>query len=279
MAHIDVELPRTINYGAVGGVLFSTEIVTVNSGEEQRNGLWENGKVNLTIDYLKDVASKDALIKFFRSMKGALHSFNMRDWSDFEVSPLNGVFFGSQGYLGIDGGVTSTLYKSYITSTEAEYRKINKPESGSIKLYKNAVEQTSGFSIDYTTGVVTWTPTSTKASSASVGATTTITCTAHGFSSGKIVSFSGYGGTLGTALNDKPFTITVTGLDTFTIALNTTGLTGVHRNVVTYPVSGETWTWEGTFFVPVRFSTDSIETTILDYGYEINELKLVEVTL
>lgn len=278
MAHLDIELPRRIRSGVVGGPEFSTEIVEVNNGTESRNGLWYNGKLRLEVEYVQDFAAKESLVQFFRAVRGKLHSFNVRDWSDYQCSA--GVFLSSSGVVGLDGGATAQLAKRYQASTESEYRKIQKPEV--VTLTKSGVVQTTGFTLNKSTGVITWTASNTKAiSSFTVGSVTTVnTSVAHGFTSGKVVSFSNVSGTLGAALNGKGFAITVTGSYAFTIAFNSTGLTGSSGNVVTYPVAADGWAWSGTFFTPMRFDSDKLEITMQSESlFEINGLQLVEVRL
>lgn len=46
--------------------------------------------------------------------------------------------------------------KTYVSHTITESRRITKPVSGSVKIYVNAVLQTSGVSVNYTTGLVTF---------------------------------------------------------------------------------------------------------------------------
>jgi uncharacterized protein (TIGR02217 family) len=49
------------------------------------------------------------------------------------------------------------LVKTYVSGTEIVTRQIKKPVSGTVKVYKNAVLQTSGYSVDYEVGKVTFT--------------------------------------------------------------------------------------------------------------------------
>lgn len=278
MAHLNIELPRRIRSGVVGGPEFSTEIVEVNNGTESRNGLWYNGKLRLEVEYVQDFAAKEELVKFFRAVRGRLHSFNVRDWSDYQTA--SGVFLSASGAVGLDGGQTAQLAKVYAASTESEYRKIQKPER--VTLFKAGVAQTAGFSLNASTGIVTWTPlTSVATASFTVGATTTVkTGVAHGFTSGKVVSFANVTGTLGAAINGKAFSITVTSTTKFTIALASTGLAGSGGTVVTYPIASDNWTWAGTFFVPMRFDSDKLEMTMQSETlYEVGGLQLVEVRL
>ena len=49
MSFIEIQFPTDISYGAVGGPIYSTDVVTMFSGHEQRNSNWKNarGKYNI----------------------------------------------------------------------------------------------------------------------------------------------------------------------------------------------------------------------------------------
>lgn len=49
------------------------------------------------------------------------------------------------------------LTKTYTSGGENETRPLKKPVSGTVKIYKDSVLQSSGVTVDYTTGVVTFT--------------------------------------------------------------------------------------------------------------------------
>lgn len=74
------------------------------------------------------------------------------------------------------------------------------------------------------------------------GSPTAITTSSpHGRTTGDIIVITGVTGTIATSINGIPFTITVTGLSTFTITLDSTGLTytaGGLINLVDKPVQG-----------------------------------------
>ncbi len=42
MAFIETRFPDDISYGAAGGPGYQTDVVTVNSGAEQRNAAWQD---------------------------------------------------------------------------------------------------------------------------------------------------------------------------------------------------------------------------------------------
>lgn len=89
------------------------------------------------------------MIAFFRARKGRAHGFRFKDWSDYQAA---GQSIGTG-----DGSTTQfQLVKTYTSGGIAESRIIAKPVSGTVNIHKNAVLQTSGFSVSYATGIVSF---------------------------------------------------------------------------------------------------------------------------
>lgn len=149
-----------IIYGTQGGPEFSTDIVELNSGFENRNANWNEskGKWDYGDRKLPDTELR-LIIKFFKARKGRANGFRFKDWGDFKVDVTEGI-------LGLSGHGTATatyqLYKQYVSGADKDYKKITKPVVGTLKIFKNGVQApTSGFgavAFDYTTGIVTFSP-------------------------------------------------------------------------------------------------------------------------
>ncbi len=262
MAFAEERIPGCVRYGYSGGAMFSTRIETVNSGAEVRNGIWINGRGEWNIEYVEGREGMIALRDFFRARGGMAQGFRFKDWADYQDEGA-GVLLSPVLALGPDGGKFAQLGKRYASVTAAELYAVRKPVAGTLQLKKSGVVQ-GGWTADYTAGVITFSPLTTLAiASVTKGAVTTIqTSTAHGYSTGKTVSFSGFTSQMAALLNDKPWLITVTGANTFTVPANSTGLTGTFGSVVTYPVVSENWTWTGEFDKPARFNTDKLEVVV-----------------
>src|SRR5262245_31733078 len=104
----DVRFPTSIQYGAVGGPMFATDIVEMDSGHEQRSYRWTEGRCEYEVAQITktDQMRKD-LIAFFRIVRGMTFSFRLKDFTDYTVEAGEGVI-----------GTTSTagqfqLYKRY----------------------------------------------------------------------------------------------------------------------------------------------------------------------
>ncbi len=150
MSFHEVRFPPDIAYGASGGPAYSTSVVQTASGYEQRNMNWSaaRGKWDVSSG-LKNVSQLETLIAFFRARKGKAHGFRFKDWTDHAAT-------GQQIGLGNNETQTFQLIKKYESGAGIETRTITKPVSGTVFIYANGVKQTTGVSINTTTGIVTF---------------------------------------------------------------------------------------------------------------------------
>jgi len=147
----EVQFPPDISYGASGGPGYSTMVVTTVSGHERRNVSWAMARGRWNVAHgLKRREQVADLIAFFRARRGRAYGFRFKDWTDYQALAQS---------LGVGDDVTTTfqLVKHYASGGVVETRLIAKPVTGTVKLYRDGVETTSGWSIDTTTGLVTFT--------------------------------------------------------------------------------------------------------------------------
>lgn len=146
-----VESPRfpdTIAFSAQGGPGFSTNVVTLASGFEARNINWSQTRYEFDLAIPpRDQTEVNEINAFFRNMQGKALGFRFRDWSDFEAmnAPTE--------------SITTTefqLLKSYVSGSYTNTRAIKKPVPGTVVVYVGGTEQTSGFTLDTATGVITF---------------------------------------------------------------------------------------------------------------------------
>lgn len=150
MGFVETQFPTDISYGSSGGPEYTTDIVTSQSGYEQRNVNWEQARTKFNVAHgVKTKVQLDALITFFRARKGRAHGFRFKDWTDYQAT---------NQAIGTGNGVATQfqLVKKYTNGSVTETRIITKPVAGTIQVYKNGVLQVSGVTIDTTTGVVTF---------------------------------------------------------------------------------------------------------------------------
>jgi uncharacterized protein (TIGR02217 family) len=136
--------------GATGGPEFATTVVATGSGHEKRNDNWAEARGRWDVaSGLKKQAQIDELIAFFRARRGKAYGFRFKDWTDYKAT---GQVLG----MG-DGALTQfQLVKHYPSGSVIKVRTIAKPVAGTVKVYLDSVEQLSGWSLDTTTGLVTF---------------------------------------------------------------------------------------------------------------------------
>lgn len=151
MAFHEVQFPNDIAYGATGGPEFATSVVATASGYEQRNINWSAARGRWDVaSGLKKQTQLDALIAFFRARKGRAHGFRFKDWTDYKATAQA---------LGTGNGTITTfqLIRTYSSGGTTDVRTITKPVAGTVKVYLAGVLQASGWSVNTTTGIVTFT--------------------------------------------------------------------------------------------------------------------------
>jgi uncharacterized protein (TIGR02217 family) len=144
---LDISFPPYVARGATGGPTFSTNVVTLASGSEQRNILWANarGRWNISTG-IRTRAQMLDVIAFFHVAKGRGYSFRFKDWNDYEAS---GVAMAE---------VTSTVWqlvKRYNIAGFEHVRTITKPVLGTVAVEIGGSPVVPA-DIDHLTGKVTF---------------------------------------------------------------------------------------------------------------------------
>lgn len=152
MAFHDVRLPEDIERGVTGGPEFRTVIAQLAGGAEKRNQEWALPRRSWDAGYGMQTKEDFSRIQdFFILRRGRAHGFRFKDWSDFEAeaSPF-GVGDGAETVF--------QLSKRYTDGTNTLDQPIRKPVDGTVLIYVNDVlkTETTDYTIDYSTGVVTF---------------------------------------------------------------------------------------------------------------------------
>lgn len=151
MSFVEIQFPADISYGSSGGPTFSTDVIEAFSGFEQRNINWSAARARYNVAHgVKTQSQLDELIAFFRARQGKAIGFRFKDWTDYQAVAQNiGTGNGSQTIF--------QLTKKY-TSSVTVTRVIKKPvNNATLKVYLNAILQSSGFTVNYATGEITFT--------------------------------------------------------------------------------------------------------------------------
>jgi len=160
MAFHEVRFPDNISRGARGGPERRTQVVELASGDEERNASWANSRRRYDVAYgIRRADDLAAVVAFFEARNGRLHGFRFKDWADYKSNLPSQPVAPTDQLIGTgDGEVyTFALLKHYSSGAQSWTRTIAKPVEGSVRLALNGVEQMSGWSIDPTTGSVTFT--------------------------------------------------------------------------------------------------------------------------
>ena len=159
MSFHEIQFPTSIAFHSSGGPERKTEIVTLGSGFEERNAVWANSRRGYDVGYgVKTLDDLHAVIAFFEARMGRLYGFRFRDFADFkscapgaDIGPLD------QAIGTGDGAATQfQLIKTYASGPSTWTRIIKKPVAGTVRVAVAGVEQTSGLTIDTTTGLITF---------------------------------------------------------------------------------------------------------------------------
>ena len=144
---ITVAFPDTVAKGATGGPTFLTDVVSLGSGEEQRNICWEQAKCKFNIGTgIRTRAQMATVVSHFRVVMGRAYSFPFKDWSDYDATDQQMVSISTTVYQ---------LVKRYNLGSGQHIRTITKPKSGTVVVKVNGSVVTPA-SIDPLTGSVTF---------------------------------------------------------------------------------------------------------------------------
>jgi len=150
MTFHDVRFPADISFGSSGGPEYSTNVIVMDNGFEQRNINWSSARSRYNVSHgVKSQSQLDALIAFFRARKGRAYVFRFKDWTDYKAIAVQ---------IGTGNGLNTQfqLIKTYSSGGYSESRIITKPVSGTVKIYLGGVLQSSGYTINYLSGLITF---------------------------------------------------------------------------------------------------------------------------
>lgn len=173
MSFHEVQFPTDISYGSQGGPGYNTNIITLDSGQEQRIARWSDARRQYNVAYgVRSHSQLANLIEFYLARQGAAFGFRYKDFHDC-TSSASGVDSSLGGeattnedqvILRISATTPSTyqLRKAYTSGTTTKYRSITKPVSGTMKVSVDtgggpvAQTETTDYTVNYETGVVTF---------------------------------------------------------------------------------------------------------------------------
>ena len=160
MAFHEVRFPDNISRGARGGPERRTQVVELASGDEERNASWANSRRRYDVAYgIRRADDLAAVVAFFEARNGRLHGFRYKDWADYKSALPSQAITATDQQIGTGTGSQQTfqLAKRYASGAQTWVRTITKPVAGTVRVALGMVEQLSGWTLDATTGVITFT--------------------------------------------------------------------------------------------------------------------------
>ena len=160
MAFHEVRFPDNISRGARGGPERRTQIVELASGDEERNASWADSRRRYDVAYgIRRADDLAAVVAFFEARNGRLHGFRYKDWADYKSALPSQAITATDQQIGTGTGSLQTfqLAKRYTSGAQTWVRTITKPVTGTVRVALGMVEQMSGWTLDTTTGVITFT--------------------------------------------------------------------------------------------------------------------------
>ena len=159
MSFHEVRFPDGISYGSSGGPERRTEIATLGSGFEERNSPWAHSRRRYNAGYgVRNTNDLHAVIGFFEARHGRLHGFRFKDWLDWKSCPPLDVIAPTDHHLGVGNGNSSDyqLVKRYQSGSQTYTRPITKPVAGTVRIALDGAEQTTGWSVDTSNGLISF---------------------------------------------------------------------------------------------------------------------------
>ncbi|KFH18438.1 TIGR02217 family protein [Brucella abortus] len=157
MAFDEVQFPTDISRGATSRPRRLTDVVTLRSGHEERNTIWANSRRSYNVGLgIRDLDDIYEVIEFWEARRGRLRGFRFKDWADFKSVAPNGTVTPTDQVLLSLGDGQYQLRKTYSPSSNPWTRTITKPVPGTVRVSVNNVEVTSGWTVDTTTGIITF---------------------------------------------------------------------------------------------------------------------------
>lgn len=158
----EIRFPLDVSLQGRGGPERRTEIVTLGSNRESRNARWAHSRRRYEAGYgVKTLTQLAQVIDFFEERRGRLYGFRWRDRADYASGPPGATPSPLDQTLGAGDGARAAfqLAKTYGGGFSPYVRSISKPVAGSVRVAVNGVEKPAGaFTVDATTGLVTFAP-------------------------------------------------------------------------------------------------------------------------
>ena len=155
---LEVRFPENIKMESYGGPEFFVEVIKTLSGAESRNMI--RGHPEHRYYPAKDVEDPDdiaAILNLFMTVRGPWGGFRYKDWEDYATTDTHRRHgTPARSFIGVGGGGVTEfqLSKRYVYGSYGFTRPIYKPVADTVQIYLDGIEETSGWVVSETTGLV-----------------------------------------------------------------------------------------------------------------------------
>lgn len=167
---VETLFPGCPKYGVISEAQYSVTVIQTASGRERRNRNWSRSLLRVTITVGPGPRMDEEiqeLVEFWHAMGGMALGFRYKDAVDFKSCRASetATAFDQPLLITVDSPETYQLTKRYTYAGQEQDREITKPVQGTILIADGDVikTETSDYTIDYTTGIVSlnFTPSTT----------------------------------------------------------------------------------------------------------------------
>jgi uncharacterized protein (TIGR02217 family) len=157
----EILFPLDIALRSAGGPQRRTDVVLLGSGAEERNARWAHSRRRYDAGYgVKTFEALSQVLAFFEERRGRLYGFRWRDRLDHSSAAPGLAVAPTDQVIAIGDGVTGTfqLNKTYGALYSPYRRPIAKPVPNSVRVAVAEIEmeEDTAFTVDATTGVITF---------------------------------------------------------------------------------------------------------------------------
>lgn len=160
MGFHEVQFPTDLKFGSAGGPGYNTNIIETDSGAEERVARWDGARRRFNAAYnVKTLELLSTVQTFYIARSGPAYGFRFKDWLDYSTnSDDRSAPTPTDVQIGTgDGSETQfQLIKKYTSGSTTKTRNINKPVIATTRVAIDGVEQLLGWSVDTTTGIITF---------------------------------------------------------------------------------------------------------------------------
>lgn len=155
MSFDEVSFPLDISVGEKLSSNRLNQTYTLSSGFSVSKQTWQDSRKEINLSIVgKDVDDLYSLKSFFLQRKGQLRGFRFKDWGDYKSCDPKQTVSDTDQNIGTGDGTTTTFNLRKLYGTY--YKRIYKPVSGTVVISLDDVSQPTGWTVDTTTGVVTF---------------------------------------------------------------------------------------------------------------------------